>query len=81
MKFLSAEIYRCGEGVCVCVLPGVQYRDGALGEDAADDDGLPQGAGSRLTQRDQDSCRTQITHSLITADQFVKRRYVRCFFP
>lgn len=30
--------------MCVCVLPGVQYRYRALGEDAADDDGLSQSA-------------------------------------
>lgn len=53
------------------MLPGVQHRDGALGEDAADDNGLPQSAGSRLTQRDQDSCRREIHHSFITADSFV----------
>lgn len=51
----------------------MQYRDRALGEDAADDDGLPQSAGSRLTQRDQDSCRREnqslLIRSLTLLDQ------------
>lgn len=37
-------------------LPGVEDGDGALGEDAADDDGLPQRAGPRLAQGNEDAC-------------------------
>ena len=36
-------------------LPGVQHGDGALGDDAAHDDGFPEGTGARLAQRDQDA--------------------------
>lgn len=35
-------------------LPGVQYRNGALGDDATHDDGFPEGTGARLTQWDED---------------------------
>ena len=34
----------------------MQDRDGTLGEDAADDYGLPKRAGPRFTQRDEDPC-------------------------
>lgn len=36
------------------ILPGVQHRDGAFGDDATHDDGFPEGTGARLTQWDQD---------------------------
>lgn len=36
-------------------VPGVQHWDGALGQNAADDDGLSEGTRPGLTQRDQNT--------------------------
>lgn len=48
--------------MCVVVTetpPGVQHGDGALCEDASNDDGFPESARPRFTQRNQYTCVTE----------------------
>lgn len=37
----------------------MKHRNGALGENASNDDGFPESARPRFTQRDQNTCVTQ----------------------